>query len=180
MRLLLLFAVVGPALAQTVVLSPNGPIRTLAAARDAVRAERRAGRTGAVTVQVRDGIYFLPETLVLTPEDSDTTWEAAPGARPVISGGRVISGWKKAAGALWTADATGPEFHQLFVSGRRAQRARTPNFGFYRIDGASPQDKPVRLHYRGHDIKAGMGHARRRRGGGAARVGRFPAPDRER
>ncbi len=79
MRLLLLFAVVGPALAQTVVLSPDGPIRTLAAARDAVRAERRAGRTGAVTVQVRDGIYFLPETLVLTPEDSDTDLGSSAG-----------------------------------------------------------------------------------------------------
>src|SRR5208283_1646379 len=28
-----------------------------------------------------------------------------------------------------------------------------PNFGFYRIDGASPQDQPVQLHFRGNDIK---------------------------
>jgi hypothetical protein len=90
---------------------------------------------------------------VLTPEDSNTMWESAPGARPLISGGRVISGWKKTQGARWTADATGPEFRQLFVGGRRAQRARTPNFGFCRIDGPSPQDKPLELRYRGGDIK---------------------------
>ena len=139
--------------AQTVTVSPDGPIKTLAEARDAARAQRRSGATGVVTIQVRDGTYFLPETLVLTPEDSNTVWEAAPGEHPMISGGRVISGWKKGAGAVWTADATGPYFRQLFISGRRAQRARTPNFGFYRMDGVSPQDKPIKLHYRGRDIK---------------------------
>jgi hypothetical protein len=140
--------------AQTIAVSPDGLIRTLAAARDAARAQRRAGKKSAITIRISDGTYFLPETLVLTPEDSDTTWEAAPGARPLISGGRVIAGWKKGQGVRWTADATGPEFHQLFISGRRAQRARTPNFGFLRIDGPSPQDKPLQLHYRGNDIKS--------------------------
>ena len=139
--------------AQTIVVSPDGPIRTLSAARDAVRAQRRAGRTGTVTVELRDGTYFLSESLVLTPEDSDTVWQAAPGARPIVSGGRSISGWKKGPHDIWTADASGPDFRQLFVSGRRAQRARTPNYGFYRIDGAGPQDKPVQLHFRGHDIR---------------------------
>jgi parallel beta-helix repeat protein len=139
--------------AETIVVSPQGPVSTLAAARDAARQQRRAGVRGTIAIQIAQGTYFLPETLVLGPEDSDTLWEAAPGARPLISGARVISGWKKGSGPVWTADATGPYFRQLFISGRRAQRARTPNFGFYRIDGASPQDKPVRLHYRGSDIK---------------------------
>jgi len=139
--------------AQTIVVSPAGPVRTLAEARDAARAERRAGRTGTINIQIRDGVYYLSETLALAGEDSDTVWEAAPGTRPLISGGRVISGWKKGAGPVWTADATGPEFHQLFVSGRRAQRARTPNYGYFRIGGPSPQDSPVRLHFRGSDIK---------------------------
>ena len=139
--------------AQTITVSPQGPIRTLVEARDAARALRRAGKGGTVTIRIAAGTYFLTEALVLTPEDSHTTWEAAPGARPVISGGRVIGGWMKARGARWTADATGPEFRQLFISGRRAQRARTPNFGFYRIDGPSPQDKPLQLHFRGNDIE---------------------------
>ena len=137
--------------AQTVVVSPDGPIKTLAAARDAARARHTANKP--VTIQLRAGTYFLPETLVLTPEDSNTIWEAYPGERPVVSGGRAIGPWKKAVGALWTADAAGPYFRQLFISGRRAQRARTPNFGFFRVDGASPQDKPIQLKYRGNDIK---------------------------
>src|SRR5207247_1844568 len=33
------------------------------------------------------------------------------------------------------------------------QRARTPNQGFYRIQGASPQDKPVKIKFDGGDIK---------------------------
>ncbi len=139
--------------AQTIVVSPDGPIKTLTEARDAVRGQRRQGASGTITIQIRDGVYFLKETLVLTPGDSNTVWEAAPGARPAISGGRAISGWKKGSGPIWTADAGEPYFRQLFVSGRRAQRSRTPNFGFYRIDGPSPTDKPLRLHYRGNDIK---------------------------
>jgi hypothetical protein len=82
--------------AQTIVVSPAGPVKTLAQARDTARAQRRAGKTGNFTIRISEGVYFLPETLVLTPEDSDTTWEAAPGARPLISGGRVISGWNRA------------------------------------------------------------------------------------
>jgi parallel beta-helix repeat protein len=144
--------------AQTIVVSPAGPVRTLAAARDIARARRHAGASGTITIQIQDGVYFLKETLVLMPEDSNTIWEAATGARPAISGGRVISGWKKGSGPIWTADAGDADFHQLFVTGRRAQRARTPNYGFYRIDGASPTDKPVRLHYRGDDIKPQWAH----------------------
>lgn len=140
--------------AQTISVSHTGPLKTLAEARDAAREQRRAGKKGNITIRIDDGEYFLAETLVLTAEDSDTTWEAAPGARPLISGGRLIAGWKKAQGPRWTADAGDVDFRQLFVSGRRAQRARTPNFGFFRIDGASPQDKPLQVHYRGDDIKA--------------------------
>lgn len=139
--------------AQTIVVSPGGPISTLTQARDAARSRRASGQTGAITIQIEDGRYLLAETLVLTPADSNTVWQAAPGARPILSGGRVLSGWKKGSGSIWTAPANGMRFRQLFVSGRRAQRARTPNFGFYRIDGPSPVDKPVRLRFRGNDIR---------------------------
>jgi hypothetical protein len=146
--------------AEIIVVSPTGPIRTLAAARDIARTQRHGDTSGTITIQIRDGVYFLKETLVLTPKDSNAIWEAAPGAKPAISGGQVLSGWKKTSGPVWTADAGDNYFHQLFVSGRRAQRARTPNYGFYRIDGASPTDNPIRIHYRGNDIApqwAGIG-----------------------
>ena len=41
----------------------------------------------------------------------------------------------------------------LFVNGRRAQRARTPSEGFFRIDGDSPQEHPARLRFHPGDIK---------------------------
>lgn len=139
--------------AQTISLSKAGPINTLVQARDAARAEHRKAPDQTVTVQIGDGTYYLDETLLLTSEDSNTRWEAEPGAHPTISGGRILKGWQKSEGKLWAADAGPQEFRQLFVSGRRAQRARTPNFGFYRLEGASPSGKPAQLHYRGNDIK---------------------------
>ncbi|HEY8505961.1 MAG TPA: right-handed parallel beta-helix repeat-containing protein [Gemmataceae bacterium] len=119
------------------------PFATLRRARDAVRA---AKRDRPVTVQVADGTYRLSEPFVLAPEDSGTkdapvTYAAAPGARPVFSGGRRITGWKETTvngRKLWTAEI--PEvregkwyFHQLWVNGERRTRARHPNKGFLRI-----------------------------------------------
>ena len=106
-----------------------------------------------MTIRIGDGVYYLSDTLVLTPEDSNTTWEAAPGARPLISGGRLISGWKKGrvpAGRPMPRDRSSGSCSS--AAGART-RARTPNFGFYRIDGPSSQDKPLQLRYRGGDIK---------------------------
>jgi hypothetical protein len=60
------------------------------------------------------------------------TYEAAAAAHPVFSGGRSISGWRPGTNGLWKTDL--PEvkagrwyFEQLFVNGRRAVRARSPN-----------------------------------------------------
>jgi parallel beta-helix repeat protein len=138
---------------KNIVVSLDGPIKTLSEARDAARDQRASGRTGSITITIRTGVYHLPETLVLGPEDSDTIWEAARGEHPVISGGRVISGWSKAGSRVWTADAPAAYFTQLFVGGRRGARARTPNYGFLRMDGASSQNKPFQVRYRGNDIK---------------------------
>ena len=128
-------------------VAPNGkdtnsgivaaPLATLAGARDAVRKLVATGLQRNVTVLVRGGRYRQTETLVFGPEDSGTslysiTYAAAPGEEVIIDGGRAITGWKRGEGALWTAEL--PEvkagrwyFRQLFVNGRRAVRARTPN-----------------------------------------------------
>jgi hypothetical protein len=115
------------------------PFATLAKAQDAVRAKVAAGLSGDVRVSIHGGVYSLIETLTFGPEDSGTekysiTYAAAPGDEVVLSGGRRITGWKKGAGEIWTAEL--PEvkagnwyFRQLFVGGKRAIRARTPNAG---------------------------------------------------
>ncbi len=142
-------------------VAPNGddrnpgtqakPFATPARARDAVRALKKAqGGTlkTPVTVLLQGGTYSLAEPLLFAPEDSGSaaspvTWAAAPGAKPVLSGGRRIGGWKQVmvqGKALWGADI--PEvkagkwaFHQLWVNGERRTRARHPNQGFLRIAG---------------------------------------------
>lgn len=116
-------------------LSPAGPISTLTAARDAARSAPKPAK-----VVVATGTYFITEAMRLDAADSGVTWEAAPGARPVISGGKRITGWKLMEGGVWQADI--PEardgkwvFEQLWINGRRAVRARTPDTGWLNMAG---------------------------------------------
>ena len=135
-------------LAQANAEGTDGPFRTLGRARKAVREARKAGEKGTVRVVVRGGVYRLEKPILLGPEDSGsadgpTVVEAWPGERPVFSGGRPITGWKKGKGEVWTAEVAGVKarkwyFHQLFVNGRRAVRARMPNEGYLRTDGPLP------------------------------------------
>ncbi len=156
------------------------PLASLTGARDAVRALKAQGPlTAPVRVIVAEGSYALTEPLVLGPQDAGTAqspirYEAAPGARPVFSGGRVLSGWKPAENGLWTLKI--PEvaagkwyFEQLFVGGRRATRARSPNKFYYHIqdvrqtvldEGGSPR-KPKHarqtLRMRPEDFQQALG-----------------------
>lgn len=127
----------------------NGPFATVERARDAIRALKAAGKypAGGVTVYLRGGTYELPQTFVLTPEDSGrpgapVTYKAFAGEQPVLSGGRRLSGWKVAAGR-WTTTlpeaARGEwEFTQLSVNGRRRFRPRLPAQGYYYFAGSAP------------------------------------------
>ncbi len=147
--------VVGPAFAAEVVVyvAPTGddagdgsrakPMASLIGARDVVRRLRAAGRTGPVRVVVADGTYRVTEPLVLTPEDGGSAeapirYEAVPGAKPVLSGGRKITGFRPGEDGLWVADVPGVAtgqwyFEQLWAGGRRAQRARQPNTNWEEI-----------------------------------------------
>jgi hypothetical protein len=133
----------------------DGPVATLAGARDALR-KARGGQPPSepVRIVVADGRYTLTEPLLLTPEDSGTAqapvrYEAAPGAKPVFSGGRAIGGFRPAGEGLWVAKvpavAAGEwTFEQLFVNGRRAVRARTPDrFWFEVLDVVETPLTPV-------------------------------------
>lgn len=127
-----LLLLTSPALADTLVqVRPAGPIGTLQAAVEYVRQLRQAGETGTVRVQIGAGDYFLAEPLKLTAEDSGlatgpTVYEAVKDAQVTLTGGQVIAGWKQASDGLWQTGVKG-RFEQLWVNGRRAVRARTPN-----------------------------------------------------
>jgi len=116
----------------------DGPLVSLAGARDAVRRLKLQQQlTESVQVIVADGTYTLAEPFILTPRDSGTkanpiSYQAAEGAKPIFTGGRVITGFKRGANGIWQTQipdvAAGRwYFEQLFVNGRRAVRARTPN-----------------------------------------------------
>jgi len=130
----------------------DGPFATLERARDAVRALRQApgGPAAPVTIRVRGGAYRLARPFVLEPQDSGTAeapvrYEAYPGERPVFSGGRALTGFRRN-GPLWECEIpevkTGQAyFRQLFVGGGRRPRARAPNEGYYRVAGLLPPSR---------------------------------------
>lgn len=131
--------------------SPNaaktdGPLASLARARDVARALKQAGPVPRpIAIDIRGGEYVLAEPFRLGPEDSGEkdapiTYSARRGETPAFSGGRRIGGWTKADGGIWRTEI--PEvkagkwyFHQLFVDGARRVRARTPNEGYLRALG---------------------------------------------
>jgi hypothetical protein len=122
----------------------DGPFATLPHALAAAR-EFKAGQgsatSGTVTICVRGGTYFLAQPLVLTPEDSNLSLVAFPGEHPLVSGGRPVTGWRQTTvngRKVWAAEI--PEarqgewsFRELWVNGRRAGRARRPNWGYYEV-----------------------------------------------
>jgi len=128
--------------------SPNakeqdGPLATLAGARDAIRRwKAQQPAAGPVEVRIRGGRYEIETPLVLDGRDSGSaespvTYRAYPGESPVISGGRRITGWKRE-GKLWVAHL--PEvqngtwyFEALFADGTYQSPARAPNEGFFHI-----------------------------------------------
>ena len=123
---------------KTLHVSPSGsdknpgtmaePFKTIQRARDEVRKVNKK-MTGNVEVILHDGTYKLSETVVFDHRDGGTgghnvVYKAAAGATPVLSGGRVITGWKADAKGRWRVDC-GEHFRQLYVDGKRAVRARS-------------------------------------------------------
>ncbi len=129
------------------------PFASVATAQREARELRRLGKLGTnepVYIILEDGVYRLTSPLLVRSEDSGTEtsptiFEAAPGTKPVLSGGVRITGWQKASGKIsglpkaargnvWVADAPTfggrmLEFRQLWVNGQKAVRARQPNSG---------------------------------------------------
>ena len=135
------------------------PFATLEKARDAVRTLKRGGGLpdGGATVWLRGGVYPRAEPLVLTPEDSGAQGKpvvfAAYGTeKPVLFGGRRITGFRPQAGGVWEASVPGAKdgawvFRTLYVNGRRYTLARSPNRGYYKMagplaDADSPKEGP--------------------------------------
>jgi len=119
----------------------DGPFATLLRALQVVRASHHAKSNQRPTIFVRGGPHLLSEPLMLTPEDSGIRIAAFKNEQPILSGGTRIAGWHEVViegRKMWAAPI--PEtsdvnrfFHELWVNGRRAVRARHPNKGYLSI-----------------------------------------------
>ncbi len=124
----------------------DGPLATLAGARNTLRKLKAQGPLKeAVHVKIAAGTYSLSEPVNFEPQDAGTAdapviYEAADGAKPLFTGGRKIQGFTKAENGQWKANL--PEvasgkwyFEDLYVNGRRATRAKSPNEFYYYVRG---------------------------------------------
>ncbi|ERK73500.1 discoidin domain-containing protein [Leifsonia aquatica] len=109
------------------------PFRSLEAARTAARLINAPGLTD-VNVVLADGTYKIDKTFALNSTDSGrgghtVTYEAAPGAHPVISGGKDITGWKlsDATHGIYKVHVGNIDTRQLYVDGELETRARGGN-----------------------------------------------------
>ena len=143
-------------LAEPNAAGTDGPLATLAAARDAVRRLKSQGPLKRpVEVCLRGGTYYLHHGLVLTAEDSGTeacpvTYRAHVAEKPVLCGGLRLSQWKPYRGEIFSAALPGDRLDgtlpsQLFYRGVRQVLARYPNRDpkHPRLGGFLYMDRPV-------------------------------------
>lgn len=107
-------------------------------------------------VLLKAGTYHIGSPLVFGPEDSGTAarpviYQAAPGEKPVLNGGRRLTGWRKGDGDTWTLELSETKdgkwhFNQLFVNGESRRRARIPNQGFLKV-ASCPEGTPKTANY---------------------------------
>jgi hypothetical protein len=115
--------------------SAKEPFASLDRARLAVRAHLAARDIGDIVVEMAAGEYDLAAPVHFTAADSgrdnaDVVYRAAPNAKVILSGGRRVTGWTRAADGVYRAEVgRGVDFRQLRINGVRATRARTPNAG---------------------------------------------------
>lgn len=114
-------------------VGPQKEHKTLTSAAIHLAELRESDPEKAVEIEIAPGRYELSEPLTLGPEHSGlpealVTWRAE--GKVEISGAREIRGFTVGEDGLWRVKVPdGLRFEQLWVNGRRAERARFPNIG---------------------------------------------------
>ena len=119
--------------------SQTKPYKTIAKAKEVVRALPKIG--GDIVVQIADGFYSLDETLTFDANDSGSEnctvrYEAAPGAKPVVSGGKMLEKgvWEVATNLTQTNGLTAykttlnrdEKLRAIYVNDKRANMTLSP------------------------------------------------------
>ncbi len=126
------------------------PLASLSGARDKIRSlKKNTTFIDTIRVIVSGGHYRLNSTFELKPEDSGTKtapviYEAPSGENAMFSGGMQLDDFKELDNGLWVTHV--PEvaywnwtFDQLYVNGKRATRAKSPNNGYFHIKDISEE-----------------------------------------
>ena len=111
--------------AKDYIVEPGNPYAIEAALQQS-RMDKIHGDSTASTIRLKSGCYRLQQSIILRPEDSGTSIVGEQGT--VISGGVRLTGWKKQ-GKFLVAEqpmfnGRPLNFRQLWVNGKKAQRAR--------------------------------------------------------
>lgn len=143
---------------QTIYVSPDGSdlapgtrLRPVATLQRACRLSEELRASGCfdpskeVSIEMQEGIYRISAPIELLPGYSGT--EASPlvirgRGEVVVSGARDLPGFVQEGDSVWKTELhgvlpCGNEIMQLFVNGKRAVRARTPNGGLCFRTGAA-------------------------------------------
>ncbi len=147
----LMGSLLGPrACAQSVLrVSPDGPLRSVADARNEIRRQRSRMPDQAFRVLIADGVYSIEQPIVFGHGDGNVVYEADTDAKPIVSAGRrITSHWTQGANGVWSTKVPRDwHFEQLWINGRRAVRAREPDQFFHyllRVD-QQPEDQNGRF-----------------------------------
>ncbi len=126
------------------------PLQSLEGARNKIRTlKKNTTFNDTIRIVIAPGNYPRTSTFKLIPEDGGTEnapviYEAPRGEKAVFSGGLQLDGFREMDNGLWVAFI--PEvnywnwrFDQLYVNGKRAQRAKSPNNGYFLIKNISEE-----------------------------------------
>ena len=126
-----LMGLVATSVAATLSVSENGAVRSPETAVAKIREMRAAGTLAKgelATISFAPGIYPLSQTLEVTADVAPIVFEGAGGGRTVFSGGRNLGPFTAGEDGIWRCPVpAGMAFEQLWVNGRRAARAKSPN-----------------------------------------------------
>lgn len=111
--------------------SNKHPLHSIEDARNLAR--KYAGKE-AVTIYLKDGIYYLDKALVFASEDSGTLefpifYKAANEGKAIVSGGKRLKvSWSPGEDGMYVCDVPkGLDIDQLFINNKREEMARYPN-----------------------------------------------------
>ncbi|GHU70535.1 hypothetical protein FACS189413_11010 [Bacteroidia bacterium] len=139
--------------------------------KDRIIALRRSGERN-IQVRLKSGVYSLDIPVVVdnemagSPKDTLSfvglvTDSCAKDGKAILSGGRQVTGWKKAGKGIYKAQLPeGADFRQLYVNGQPAIRARHPNrdndtdYGpYWRIQTLTNNDNDAMLKIKSSEYK---------------------------